>query len=93
MTADEIRAHVVRELLTIAPEADADAIARDVPLRDQLDIVSFDFLNFVVALHGALGVDIPESDYARLATLDHAVAYLSERLATPKDASHPGGLP
>ena len=32
------------------------------PLREQLDIDSMDALNFVVGLHGALGVDIPESD-------------------------------
>ena len=36
---------------TIAPEADPAAIAPDVDLRDQLDIDSMDFLNFVIALH------------------------------------------
>ena len=93
MTPDEIRAHVVRELVAIAPETDAGAIARDVPLRDQLDIDSFDFLSLIVALHRALGVEIPEDDYGRLATLDGAVAYLAEKLAPPPNASHPGGSP
>ena len=92
MTPDEIRSHVLAELGAIAPEADAAAIAPDVPLRDQLDIDSFDFLNLVVALHRTLGVEIPESDYKRLATLDGAVAYLAERLAAT-NASHPGGAP
>jgi acyl carrier protein len=91
MSPDEIRATVIRELLAIAPEADAAAIAPGVPLREQLDIDSFDFLNFIVALHRTLGIDIPESDYARLATLEAGVAYLAERLAATTNAPHPGG--
>jgi acyl carrier protein len=39
-----------------------------------------DFLNFVIALHEKLGVDIPESDYPQLVTLDGAVAYLRNKL-------------
>ena len=35
-----------------------------------------DFLNFVLGLRARLGVDIPEADYARLYTLDSAVAYI-----------------
>jgi acyl carrier protein len=86
MTTDEIRAEVIRALLAIAPEADAHAISPAVPLREQLDIDSFDFLNLIVDLHRALGIDIPESDYSRLATLESAVAYLAERL---EQASQP----
>ncbi len=81
MTPNEIRAHVLRELANIAPEADPSTIAGDASLREQLDIDSFDFLRLITALHRTLGVDIPEADYARLATLDGAVAYLEERLA------------
>jgi len=39
-----------------------------------------DVLNFAVALHAALGVEIPEADYAKLATLDGCVRYLAEAL-------------
>ena len=80
MTATEIRDRFVHELVNIAPEADPGAIAPTVPLRDQLDLDSFDFLNLVIALDKQLGVSIPESDYAQLATLDGAVAYLTARL-------------
>jgi acyl carrier protein len=48
-----------------------------VNLRDQLDLDSMDVLNLVVALHGTLGVEIPEADYPRLATLDDCVEYLA----------------
>lgn len=48
-------------------------------LREQLDLDSMDALNFVVALHGALGVEIPETDYPKLVTLDACVEYLAAR--------------
>ena len=80
MTPAEIKERVDHELVTIAPEADPATIAPTVPLREQLDLDSFDFLHLVIALHDALGVEIPESDYAQLATLEGAVAYLAARI-------------
>ena len=35
-----------------------------------------DWLNFIVGLHEALKVDIPEADYQKLVTLNDVVAYL-----------------
>ena len=77
MTRDEIRAAVLRALGEIAPEADLSAITPDLPFRDQLDLDSMDFLNFVIAAHAALHVEIPEADYPKLATLDGCVDYLA----------------
>jgi acyl carrier protein len=48
-------------------------------LRDTLDLDSVDFMNFVVGLHAALGVDVPEADYGQLASLDACVAYLAAK--------------
>lgn len=81
MTAEEIRRVVIDALSAVAPEGDYDVLRSDRPLRDQLDIDSFDFLNVVIRLHDKLGVDVPEVDYPRLATLDSATAYLASRLA------------
>jgi acyl carrier protein len=80
MTSDEVRATVLRVLGEIAPEADLAALAPDVDLRQQLDLDSMDILNFVVGIHTALGVDIPEADYPRFLTLRGGVEYLA-RLA------------
>jgi acyl carrier protein len=77
VTRDEIRAVVLDTLAGIAPEADPAAVLSDVDLRDQLDIDSMDFLNFVIALHERLGVDIPERDYPKLGTLDAIVDYVA----------------
>jgi acyl carrier protein len=85
MTADEIRKEVVNALTSVAPEIDPALIRPGVSFRDQLDLDSVDFLNFVLALHEHLGVDIPELDYPKLYTLDSAVAYLTSKGVTSGD--------
>ena len=77
MTKEEIRATVLRILGEIAPEADLNQLKPDVNFRDQLDIDSMDFLNFVIALDDELHVSIPESDYAKLSSLNSSVEHLS----------------
>ena len=76
MTRDEIRATILRVLGEIAPEVDLPSIKPDVAFRDQIDLDSMDVLNFVVGLHEALGVEIPEADYPRLVTLESCVEHL-----------------
>ena len=79
MTTDDIARAVVEVLTRIAPEIDPASIRSGVSFRDQLDLDSMDFLNFVIGLHERLGIDIPEVDYPRLSTLDGAVAYLASK--------------
>lgn len=81
--AAALRAAVVRVLHGIAPEVDPATIRFDASLRDQVDLDSMDFLNFVMGLSQVLGVEVPERDYPRLATLDGCVAYLVARGARP----------
>jgi len=85
MTTEGIKNVIVDTLTRIAPEIDSASIEPGVNFRDQLDLDSMDFLNFVLALHDRLGIEIPEVDYPRLYTLDGAVAYL----ASKTDASRP----
>ena len=80
MTRDEVTAAVRRAVTAAAPEIDATTLRPDVPLRDQVELDSFDFLNVMVTIHEELGVDVPEADYAKLTTLDAAVTYLCQRL-------------
>ena len=77
MTRDEIRNVVFRCLGEIAPEADPEQLKPDVPFRDQLDLDSMDLLNVLIAIHKELGVEIPERDYPKLATLEGCVDYLA----------------
>ena len=80
MTNAEIT-QVVRDALSnVAPEVDLNAIDPAKDLRDQIDIDSVDFLNFVVGLHKALGVEIPDADMPKLTTMNSCTAYLASKL-------------
>ena len=76
MTRDEIQSKVLNSLGQIAPEADLSRLKPTIRIRDQLDMDSMDFLNFLIALNKDLNVDVPERDYPKLVTLDGLVGYL-----------------
>jgi acyl carrier protein len=77
MDTNEIRKVVLNELKRIAPELEDLAPAK--PLRDQVDLDSMDWLNFLVALNERLKIEIPEADYRKLGTLEQIVDYLSAK--------------
>jgi len=80
MSEDEIRSLVLEALAEVAPEADLASLDPREDLREQLEIDSMDLLNLVIRVHERTGVEIPEADYPKLATLDSAVVYLAARL-------------
>lgn len=80
MDESTIRDAISRTLASIAPEVSLEQIVATVPLRDQIDLDSMDWLNFIVGLHEQLHVDIPEADYRKLRTLNDLVAYLRAKL-------------
>jgi len=51
-----------------------------VPLRDQLELDSMDFLDIVMELRKRYSVEVPEADYGQLASLDSCVTYLAPKL-------------
>ncbi len=93
MNRDEIRNAVLQALGDVAPEADLNALRPDRPLRDQLDIDSFDYLTFLTHLDEQLGVNVPESDYDRIATLDACVDYLADARAEKPGGTQEGSAP
>ena len=76
--SEDLRAKIMALLTTVAPEADGQDLKPNVNLRDQLDLDSMDFLNFVVAIHNEFGMEIPEVDYPKLSTLEGCAAYVAE---------------
>jgi len=76
MNPQQAKDVIFKVLSGIAPEADLGSLGGKMQLRDELDLDSMDFLNFITALHERTGMNIPETDYPKLATLDGAVAYL-----------------
>jgi len=76
---EALRAAVLAALGDVAPEAELDRLEPAAELREVLDLDSIDFLRFVQHLAAATGIEVPESDYAQLATLEGVVAYLAAR--------------
>ncbi|MCC6749094.1 MAG: acyl carrier protein [Deltaproteobacteria bacterium] len=76
LTEAEARTAALAALAEVAPEADLAALDPAANLQEALDIDSMDFLRALVAIKRLTGVEIPERDYARVATLQGCVAYL-----------------
>jgi acyl carrier protein len=80
MNDEEIRDALLRILQEMVPEEDVSQLKPDVRLRDQIDLDSMDFENFLIAVDEELGVGTPEKDYPKLATLDRCVRYFASKL-------------
>ena len=78
MDDTELRSIVIATLKEIAPEIEEAGLRPERPLRQQVDLDSMDWLNFLVGLAGRLAVEIPEADYRKLATVNDLVAYLRD---------------
>lgn len=81
MTREEIGQAIVAIIRDIVPDEDCSGLDPDKNLRDQLDLDSMDFLDIVMELRKKYGVEVPEADYPKLATLASCVDYLSPKLA------------
>ena len=80
MTREELAKRILELLTAIAPDVEAASVIPGIDFRDQFDFDSMDTLNFAIALHKELGVEVPEADYAQLASLEKCVAYLGSRV-------------
>ncbi|MFN6961139.1 MAG: acyl carrier protein [Rhodocyclaceae bacterium] len=80
MNPSELRDLVITTLQGIAPEVDAATLRDDLPLRRQVDLDSMDWLNFLLGLNKALGIEIPEADYAKLGTVSALIDYLQHKI-------------
>lgn len=79
MRTEQIRDQILAALTAIAPEVEVDTVDERAPLRQQIDLDSMDWLNFLRGVHERLQLDIPESDYRRLRTLADMVEYAAQR--------------
>jgi acyl carrier protein/GNAT superfamily N-acetyltransferase len=95
----DIRRAIEATIESVAPGTDPPRLRPDVPLREQIDLDSLDWLNVIAGLQDRLSVEIPEADYERLSTLDAIVGYVATAQArcpsgpSPGAAAGPGPLP
>ena len=81
MTHDEVKKVVLDIIADIAPDEDLSQLKSDVRLRDQMQLDSMDFLAIVMELRKRHGIEVPEADYLKLATLDSCGEYLAPKFA------------
>jgi acyl carrier protein len=84
MTKEECKKVVLDIISEIAPDEDLSAVKPDVRLRDQLDLDSMDFLDIVMELRKKYGINVPEADYMKLASLDSCAEYLTPKFNQAK---------
>ncbi len=80
---DELTQLILATLTTIAPEVDPVCIDPARAFRDQIELDSVDFLNFVLTLEKRLERPIPAVHYPRLSSLKGCLDYLSPEAAVP----------
>jgi acyl carrier protein len=80
MKREDLAAKVLALVTEIAPDVDPATVISGVDFRDQFDFDSMDTLNFAIALHRDLGIEVPEAEYSRLASLDKCVDYLADKV-------------
>jgi acyl carrier protein len=80
MKREELATKILALVTGIAPDVDPATVIPGIDFRDQFDFDSMDTLNFAIELHREFGVEVPEAEYSRLASLDKCVVYLAEKV-------------
>ena len=80
MTREQIRSVLTEIVAQIIPDEDLTNLKGDIPIREQVELDSMDFLDIIMELRKRYGIEVPEDDYKQLATLDSSVAYLEPRM-------------
>ena len=80
MTKEEVKSVLMEIVAEIIPDEDLTNLKDDIPIREQVELDSMDFLDIIMELRKRYGIEVPEDDYIHLATLDSSVAYLEPRM-------------
>lgn len=76
MKTEDISHIIIQLLAQIAPDMDPAALKEEENFRRALELDSFDFLRFIVALQEKTGIAIPEQDYGKISSIKDLVAYI-----------------
>jgi len=68
------------ELAKIAPETDRSEIKAGQPLREQVDLDSLDSYRYLVRVHERFQVDIPDTEYRRMKSLNDLADFIERAL-------------
>lgn len=77
----DARTAVAAAIGKVAPDVEDADLEDSARLRQDLELDSLDFLRLVQVLAEDAGVDIPERDYAKVATVGGLVGYVAAHAA------------
>jgi acyl carrier protein len=80
MDENSLRRKITESLIEVAPDIDRITLDPDINFRDQFEVDSVDFLNFMLDLEKRLEIKIPEVDYPKLSGMKGCLAYLQPLL-------------
>ena len=79
MNSEILHQTIVVLLQQIAPDTVPATLKLEENIRETLNIDSFDFLQFIIALNEKTGVEIPEEDYGKINTIQNAITYIQNK--------------
>jgi acyl carrier protein len=89
MNAQEVKSILKIIFQQIAPEIDFEKIDATRPLRDQVEIDSFDFYRILLQLQEKTSVFVPDSKVPELKNLEELMSYIIAQ-STPHQPQSPG---
>ena len=79
MNRQEVTSSLKEIFHEIAPEIEFDRLDHWRPLREQVEIDSFDFYRIIVLVNQRTGVNVPDSKIAEFRNMDQLVKFISEQ--------------
>jgi acyl carrier protein len=72
---------ILAAIQEVAPEIELDDINMEEDIREECDLDSMDFINYLIALKKSTGVSIAEGDYTKVNTFNKMLGYLTEKIS------------
>lgn len=80
MTRAEMREALIEIIRGILANENITEIKDDVPLDNQVNLDSMDYLDLFLAIKKKYRIDVPEADYDNFKTMKGALDYLESKL-------------
>ena len=72
---------IIFQILTeVCFDQDFTKINKSIPLKNQINFDSMDFLDTVMIFRERFSIDIPEEDFPKLVSIESFISYLENRL-------------
>ena len=79
MNTTEIERLIIEAIKAVAPEVEKNTIDFDEDIREECDLDSMDFINYLAALQKSTGIKIIEGDYPKFHSINSALTFLNDK--------------